>query len=301
MRRIHGRLQIIASLVFLAAFFLATGLAKAATQAITMTPTSTSQIIQPGSTYRGSFQVFNQGETPYAFKVYSAPYHVSGEDYTPDFTVLPSAPDVKSWFAFSIAGSHLDPGQSATVDYSISMPLNTPPGGYYAAVFAETHYPKRAGNIKLNGRVGQIFYLQAAGPVAKKGEILSWQANILQKPPLTSALRLQNSGGVHYPAIIKINVQDAFGHSKYSLKTTKEVLPQTIRKLTVRWSKTPGIGLFKVTGSVSFLGRHQTLPDRWVLVMSQKARAVFAGLLALIVLFTAARPVYRRRRSRKAK
>jgi P pilus assembly chaperone PapD len=116
MKPSHGRLPVIASLVFLAAFCLAPGIAKAAPQVITMTPTSTSQTIQPGSTYKGSFQVFNQGQTAYAFQVYSAPYHVRGEDYTPDFTVLPSAPDVKGWFTFSTTGTYLAPGQSATVD-----------------------------------------------------------------------------------------------------------------------------------------------------------------------------------------
>jgi hypothetical protein len=181
------------------------------------------------------------------------------------------------------------------------MPQNTPPGGYYAAAFAETHYPKAASGVAVNERVGQIFYLQAAGPVAKKGEVLGWQANILQKPPLTAALRLENNGGVHYPASIKVSVQDAFGHSKYSLNTTKKVLPQTIRKVVISWSKTPDIGLFKVTGNVSFLDQHQVLPTKWVLVVSQKIRLGLAGLLALIVVFSAMRPVYRRRRPKKAK
>ena len=282
-------------MVFLAVLSLAPGLAKAAPQAITMTPTSTSQVIQPGSTYKGSFQVLNQGSAPYTFQVYSAPYHVRGEDYTPDFTPLPGKPDVKGWFTFSTTSSHLDAGQAATVNYSIQMPANTPPGGYYAAVFAETHFPKTGTGVNLNERVGQLFYLQAAGPVAKKGQLLTWQAGLLQKPPLTSALRLENSGGVHYPAAIKVNVQDAFGHSKYSLTTTKEVLPQTVRKVTVSWHKTPSIGLFKVTGSVSFLNQRQTLPTKWVLVVSQTIRMVVIGLLAIIVAFTVGRIVYRRR------
>lgn len=265
-----------------------------------MTPTSTSQIIQPGSTYKASFQVLNQGGAPYTFRVYSAPYHVDGEDYTPDFTALPTMPNVKNWFTFSTAGGHLDPGQSATINYSINMPANTPPGGYYAAVFAQTHLPKSASGVNLNERVGQLFYLQAAGPVAKKGELLSWQANILQKPPLAVAIRLENSGGVHYPAIIKVSVQDAFGHPKYSFTTTKEVLPQTIRRVPISWDKAPNIGLFKVSGSVSFLNQHHTLPAKWVLVVSQKVRLVLAGLLALIVLFVVARLVLRRRSAKKA-
>ena len=267
----------------------------------TITPTSTDQVIKPGTVYKGSFQVLNQGGTAYSFQVYSAPYHVDGEDYTPDFTVLPTAPNVKSWFTFSTAGGHVNPGEEVNVNYSISVPPTTAPGGYYATVFAETHYPKAASSITLNERVGEIFYLQAAGPVVKKGEVLSWHSSLLQKPPLTSTLRLQNDGGVHYPAAIQVNVRDVFGHSKYGLTTTKEVLPQTIRRVPIIWDKAPAIGIFKVTGSVSFLNHHQTLPTKWVLVMSQKARVYLAGLITIVVLLAITRSAYRRRSTRKTK
>lgn len=296
----HCRLPIVASLMLFAAVSFTGGLAHAAPQSITMTPTSVSPVIKPGSVYKGSLQVLNQGGTAYTFQVYSAPYHVKGEDYTPDFTALPTAPNVKSWFKFSTTGGHVNPGQSITVNYAISMPANTPPGGYYAVVFAQTKYPKTA-SITLNERVGEIFYIQAAGPVTKQGELVSWQSAIFQKPPLTAVMRLENSGGIHYPAAIQVDVRDVFGRSKYSLSTTKEVLPQTIRRVTVSWSKAPSLGIFKVTGTVSFLNQHKTLPTKWVFVMSQTVRLVLLGLLVLIILLSAARHAYRRRSAGKTK
>jgi len=301
MRR-HYRLPIVAGLVLFGAVAFGGGLTHAASpQAITMTPTSASPTIKPGSTYKGSLQVLNQGSTPYSFQVYSAPYRVKGEDYTPDFTFLPTAPNVRSWFSFSTSGGQVNPGQSITVNYSVSMPANTPPGGYYAAVFAQTQYPKTANGITLNERVGEIFYIQAAGPVTKKGELASWQAGIFQKPPLTAALRLENNGTIHYPAAIQVNVRDIFGRSKFSLNTTKEVLPQTIRRVTISWNKAPAIGIFKVTGSVSFLNQHKTLPTKWVFVMSQTVRLVLGAILAVIILLGIARSAYRRRSARKTK
>ncbi len=208
---------------FMSVLALAAGSASAAPQVITLTPTSLDRVIQPGSAYTGSFQILNQGNTGYTFRVYAAPYSVKGEDYTPDFTVLPGAPKITDWFKFSTSSVHIEPGQSATVGYTITMPQSTPPGGYYAAAFAETSLPPKANSVVLNERVGELFYLQAAGPVAKKGEVITWQSGFFQKPPLTSILRLQNDGGVHYPATISVKVSDIFGHSKYSLKTTKEV------------------------------------------------------------------------------
>ncbi len=299
MRRLY-RLPIVAGLVLFGALSLGGGSAHAAPQAITMTPTSASPTIRPGSIYKGSLQVLNQGAAPYSFQIYSTPYRVKGEDYTPDFTFLPTAPNVKSWFSFSTPGGHVNPGQSITVNYAINMPADTPPGGYYAAVFAQTQYPKSANGITLNERVGEIFYIQAAGPVTRKGEVASWQSDLFQKPPLTAVLRLENDGTIHYPATIQVNVRDAFGSSKLSLNTTKEVLPQTVRRVTISWNKAPAIGIFKVTGTVSFLNQHKTLPTKWVFVMSQTVRLVLGAILLVIILLGVLRYAYRRR-SAKAK
>lgn len=274
--------------------------AGAAPQVITLTPTSLDRVIQPGSSYNGSFEILNQGQGGYTFHVYAAPYGVKNEDYTPNFsTPLPGAPNVTSWFKFSTTSVHVDPGQSATVNYTITMPANTPPGGYYAAAFAETKLPPKANSIVLNERVGEIFYLQAAGPVAQKGELLTWQSGFFQEPPLTSTLRLKNAGGVHYRAVINLDVQDIFGHDKYKLQTVKEVLPQTIRKVSLPWQKTPSIGLFKVKGTVSFLNQKKTLPTTWVLVMSQPIRIIFLVVLLAIILLLAFRAGYIRRRPSK--
>ena len=281
---------------------LAGAIAHAAPQAITITPTSVSPVIAAGTTYNGAIQVINQGSTTYDYKVYTAPYHVNGESYTPDFTPLPTVTNITNWFTLSQASGHVNQSQTATVNYSIHVPAGTPAGGYYAVIFAETQVPKTAGNITLNERVGEIVYVQVAGDVKQSGKILTWQAHWLQQPPVTAALRLENDGGVHYSAALKVNVRDIFGNSKYELNTTKEILPQTIRRLPISWDKSPALGLFKITGNVTYLGAAHQLPTRWVLVASNKVRLIFAGLIVLIILILVirSRRGKRRRRSTKA-
>jgi len=296
------RLQVIGvAVVVLASVLAARGSAGAAPQVITMTPTSLDRVIQPGGSYNGSFRILNQGQSSYVFHVYAAPYSVKGEDYTPDFIPLPGKPDVASWFTFSAKTIHINPGQTVTVNYTVNMPKNTPPGGYYAAAFAETKLPPKPNSVVLNERVGELFYLQAAGPVAHKGKVLTWQSGLFQAPPLTSALRLENDGGAHYPATVNYQVQDIFGHNKYKLKTVKEVLPQTIRRLTIPWKATPAIGIFKVKGTVSFLNQKQTLPTKWVLVMSTTIRIILLIIIGLIILFVVFRKTHRRQPNKKSK
>jgi hypothetical protein len=272
------------------------GIAYAAPQDITMSPTSVSQVIQPGATFSGNFLVVNQGKSGYNFQVYASPYHVSGEDYTPDFTPITNAPQVADWFKFATTSGYIDAGATKSVGYTITVPKGTPPGGYYAVAFAETKFPQTGNSITLNERVGEIFYLQAAGPVEQKGQVVGWESKFLQSPPLTSTLRIEDSGGINFPANITVKVEDVLGQPKYTLETIKQILPQTIRRVTVPWSGTPKFGLFKVTGQVSFYGQTHVLATKWVLVMAPEVRLIVGGIFGLLVILLIASFVFRRKK-----
>ncbi len=275
------------------------GAAHAASQEITITPTSASPEITPGASQEGTFQILNQGQTDYPFQVSSAPYHVSGEEYTPDFTPLPSVTPADKWFSFSGAGGELKAGQAATIKYTITVPKDVAPGGYYAVVFAQTAFPEQPGSITLNKRVGEIFYIKVAGQVSEKGALLNWDSDFLQEPPLLANIRLVNTGGVHYPATIQVNVRDIFGQSKYSLETTKEILPQTIRKVPIAWNDTPFIGIFQITGNIQMLGQTQQLPTKWVFIMSMPVKIGLIIMLAGATIVIAMRFMARKRAAKK--
>lgn len=289
-------------LVFAAALilpWLTAGIVHAAPQAITITPTSASPTIAAGTAYKDSLQIINEGQTGYDFTVYGAPYHVNGEAYTPEFIALPNAPKVNTWFNFSQTTGFIKPGHTLTIAYTITVPSGTLPGGYYAAAFAQTVYPKSSGSIALSERVGELFYIEVPGAVVRKGSLLSWQSGFLQQQPLTAAVRLQNEGSIHYPTAINMTVKDVLGHTKYNLTVTKNLLPQTIRKVSFDWQQAPAVGLFRVGGSVNFLGQNHTLPSRWVLVLSPAARIVLGIVAGILVLMAIGQRANRHRIQRR--
>jgi hypothetical protein len=273
--------------------------ALAAPQEITMTPTVVNQAVQVGTTYEGSFQILNHGASNYDFKVYALPYHVSGEAYEPGFTYTPGATKVSDWFKFAVTKATIKPGDSITVPYSITVPVNTPPGGYYAVAFAETKFPEVTNGVTLNQRVGEIFYLQVPGELKQSGDLLNWDVSMFQSNPLTAAVRIQNSGNLHFATNIHVAVSDIFGSAKYTFDTTKFLLPQTIRKIPISWDKTPSIGLFKVNGTATILGKTHNLPTRYVLVMSPLARLIFAVLFVAIILGAGSSTIIKKKRNRK--
>lgn len=280
------------------AFLLAPN-ADAASVVLTITPTTVTPVINPGAVYSGNFQVINQGTTSYPVEIYPAPYSVKTEAYTPDFTPVPGQPNIVSWFHFSTSAATIQPNQSLTVNYQINVPKNTQPGGYYAVAFAQTHSTKSAAGIVINERVGEIFYIQVAGSVPKSGKLLTWSTSFLQIPPITSIIRLEDDGGFNYASNIQVVVRDVFGNPKYTLTTQKEVLPHTIRKIIITWPQTPSLGLFKVNGYVTVLGKTKSLSTIYVLVVSQTVRKVLLVIVVAIVAIAVALGAARRSRNHK--
>jgi hypothetical protein len=278
---------LVAVFVVLSAIYFGCHVVYAASEVLTISPTAIKPVINPGTTKTGSFQAINQGQQAYSVIIYAAPYSVKSEAYTPDFSPIPGAPAVASWLHFSQTSGTLQPGQALTIDYLLTVPADTPAGGYYAVAFVETQAPKTATGVIVNEQVGEIFYIQVAGPVNQAGKILTWSSPFFQKPPLTAILRLENNGGLFYFSNITIVVRDIFNTPKFTLVTQKAVLPQTIRRITDTWTKTPSLGFFKITGSATILGHNQILSTKYVLVMSKTVRYVFlvvAGLLILAII-----------------
>jgi hypothetical protein len=266
---------------------------------LTITPTSVQPLINPGATFSGSFQVINQGSDTYSVIIYGAPYSVKTENYSPDFVAIPGQPNVSDWFKFSIVQATIQPTQSQTVNYTISVPSGTQPGGYYAAAFAETQSPPNASGVIIKERVGEIFYIRVAGAVPQSGKLLTWSVPFWQTPPITSTIRLEDSGGYNYASNVQVVVRDIFGNPKYTLTTLKEVLPHTIRRIIVSWPQSPSLGLFKVTGYVSILGKNQTLSTKYVLVMSSTVKKVTLIVVIAIIIVVILTFIIRRKRQPK--
>lgn len=287
MRRVSW-LGLIVFCLLVAVFIFLPSKASAATQEITMTPTEAHISLKAGGTYNGTFSVLNQGKNNFKYIVYATPYSVKGENYTPDFTLLPGAPIVTNWIKFSSSGGLLSPGQSSTVNYSLSIPPDTSAGGYYLVAFAQTENPGAVQGVTINESVGLIFYINTPGKVTNKGSLLSFDSTFFQTPPLTSSIRIKDSGGLNFESTINYQISDIFGNQKYVLKGGKELLPKTIRLITIPWPGTPSIGIFKVSGSVSFLNHSYKLGTKYVIVMSKTDRAYFlisfTTLIAVLII-----------------
>lgn len=271
-----------------------------AAQAITVTPTSIDKTILPGQTVKGQTQVLNQADSPFDFKVYAAPYSVTGEEYDPSFTPIPGATDVSSWIKLKAAKKRLEPFSVSPLDYIIAVPADAKPGGYYAVIFAETESKVEGTGVTTQKRVGTVAYIKVAGDTVERGRVITWSVPWLQEPNMIQTLRIENSGSSHFAATIRTTVKDLFGSTKLSYAQRRNVLPEKIRRVDIVWEKTPALGIFKVDGNVEILGNTTKLNTKYVLVMSQPIRRGLLILLITIILLVTGKQVYKKRKKKKA-
>ena len=258
--------------------------AHAASGGLTISPTSATPTVAPGSSYTGQLLVMNQGEVDIDYNVYATPYGVTGEDYQPYFTPIKGATDITKWFSFGNTGDTLKVGQQDTIPYTITVPKGTGAGGYYATIFAETSDKGSAGVITRK-RVGMIVYLRVSGNAVEKGSVDTWNVSWLQDPPFNADVKVGNEGSVYFQAKVKVTVSDLFGSPKFSYERDPEILPQKVRDIPITWQNGATFGLFKVSGEVDYLNTTQNLPTRIVFIANTPMRLLtLAMLLAFVAI-----------------
>lgn len=248
---------------------------------ITITPSSTAVTVKPGASVTKKLTVLNEGVTPYTFNVSVAPYSVVGTEYNPSFIPIAGTTNASSWIQLSApVSNYLGIRSIANIDYSITVPANTAPGGYYAVIFAKTT-PLPGSSIRSSSQVGNIIYLTVAGAVKRAGS-----AHMDQVPLFTSerqlalGITLSNTGGVHYVAATHLSVQTILGKRVYANSSQHYVLPQTVRDVSGVW-KTPSFGIYRVTGNATVNGKRIVLPGKWLVVVHSN---VIIGLVLLLLV-----------------
>lgn len=256
-------------------------------QSITISPTYADIAVNPGSSMSGSVKLIDTGTTDFSATIAPTPYGVTTEQYDQSFQQTTGFRDASSWFHFSQTSYAMKPHMVSNVPYTITVPPQTGPGGYYAAVFAETTPSASASDgVQTRERVGTIFYIRVNGAVQEGGSLASWRVAFFQVArPIKATIRVTNSGDVHFVADSTIVVRNVIGNRTTQVESKHFVLPGTTRAIPVSWLGGSMIGLYKVGGSVTFLQKTYPLPDRYVLLMPVIGYILIAGgLLALTAL-----------------
>jgi len=267
-------------------------------QVITVTPSSTDVSIDPGGGVSKSIDIINGGESAFAIALSTSPYHVTGEEYDPQFTQLPGTVDASEWVHLSTKSTTVAGNNTLTVPYTIDVPKNAAPGGYYAVLFAETRTDNTQTGVVSHNKVGNILYITVNGAVKSGGNLTGYKLPLLHfVGPIPIGTKVSNSGGTHFITNITYTVTDFKGNTVFKATFDRYILPQTEREIKSSFTPQAAVGLYTVHRSATVAGVLKTLPDQKIFVINPALLVAITFLLGILIGL----PLQRARQRRRSK
>jgi hypothetical protein len=258
--------------------------------------------LKAGSTYEGEFKVYNNGTEDFSYVVSAAPYSVTDESYSSQYTVINSYNRISNWFTFDHTEGFLKSGEFDEVHYVVNVPYDTVGGAQNAVIIVETKDPLNTNSmVQATARIGLTVYSRVDGENIKEcGKIIELKApTFLLNPPMTVSARVENCGNVDLAMKQVMNVYPLFSNEPIYTNADKptilQTLPETRRYNEISWEASPAIGIYWIEEIVTYGGKVETLKK--IVVVCP------LWLIILIILFIGAAVfwVVSRNRDRKGK
>ncbi|MBQ3293876.1 hypothetical protein IJG96_01965, partial [Candidatus Saccharibacteria bacterium] len=241
--------------------------------AVKISPVANAIQIKAGQSQNYQFTLENLSPKDYKFKLYTAPYSVTNEDYDADFTNETNYNQVMRWITFEDdSGSFVkDPvytikaGEKRSIIYRVSVPDDIPEGGQYCVIFAESvdtddfSGSGTSAGIGSVSRVSLILLGHGDGDTRDTAEITDFSlTGMFSAKNIDAMTKVKNTGNTDFLAVYDLTVKSIFGTPIYANSDNFIVLPGTERKFTTSWAEAPLFGIFNVNLTVNALDQTRT-------------------------------------------
>jgi hypothetical protein len=265
--------------------------------------------LAPGAVVEDVVAVSNPGDQPITLRIYASDAITTA---TGAFDLLAAGEeptDVGSWISLAADEISLDPGQTADIPFTLTVPGNASPGDHAGGIVASmTVEGEQDGSaVLVDRRVGSRVYLRVDGPLqpALVVEDLSaaFDGGSATSGRVTLRYTVRNTGNVRLPAAQRVQIEGPFGTGVVDreLDELPEILPGSALGQEVVVDDVTALG--RLSASVVVLpaevpgastGPSSASATVWALTTAQ----VVFGLVLLVVLAALSWWVGRRRRRR---
>jgi hypothetical protein len=211
--------------------------------AISLVPPTLEFSSQAGQTVTGKIKIYNDEKDFKTFYLSTANFTAGGEGGEPKFNFQTDVSDLASWMTFDADKVELQPGATASVGVTITIPKVADPGGHYAGVFFGSTPPEK-GTVKIEQRTGTLVILRVEGAVREAATIQSFTSatgkSVFSRLPVGLVLRIQNTGNVHFRPKGTVTIRNMFGGVTTTIDINPKegaVLPNSVRKFDLLWKK----------------------------------------------------------------
>lgn len=219
-------------------------------QTITVSPTLFDIKATPGQTWTSEIKIVNNNLHDLTVYLETVNFTASEESGRPAFIPI-NANDTKGetlaeWIEATPEGVFVPKQKSVSVPFSVTVPVDAPPGGHYAAILVGTKPNKGEGNnaaqVQTSQFVTSLLFLKVDGTIIEKGLIRSFVADksIVQTPEASFTARFENQGNVHLQPQGDIQIFNMWGQERGVIPVNQrtqfgKVLKETIREYNFGW------------------------------------------------------------------
>ena len=235
-------------------------------------PMSQKIILTPGETYRGTVSVTNPNSAtaPFYYLAQPAPFTVTSEDYDTDFGKETNYTQMYKWMTIENPEGSVEPNNSEDIRFSITVPMDAPAGGQYAAIRVANNKNKFLEDSKENSlnineqlEIVSVIYASVAGNTRETGNVLENNIpSFILNSPLSASSLVENTGNVHDDAEYILQVYPLFSDEEIYTNEedplTKTIMPETKRLVTQEWDTSSTIGIFKAKQTIKIFDQTST-------------------------------------------
>ncbi len=297
------KINIFSSLIVAGIFFLlfTPSIAKGVENvSLTISPPINELRLEPGSKSTYGLSLYNNSSQPIIVNLRASEFFPEGDDGQVNISDE-SLPQTKDWITISPARVKLLPKKSKTISYTIALPKNASPGGFYFAIVASSTNHKYSGAEKkavesgasVIASVSELVLVRINGPVNYNARISQFsthnQKRFFNYGPVDLNIKIKNLSNVHSVFSNTVVVNNLIFPEKYVLHLkSQRILPQAVRLFKTQVPNKWHFGYYKAALTTTYAGGNnlQSVIMFWIVPVREIAigLAVTALIILLIII-----------------
>lgn len=160
--------------------------------------------LAPGGKHSDTIRLtndFQEGET-FTFYPQAVNFRQAGESGVAQLYIneeLPDSADASDWISFAEESYTVSFGESVTSNYTLTIPPDAEPGGYYIALVYKKQETENVSNVAIGEAIGSLLFITVEGDLDRNGELLEFKTDkrLYDFTPVEFSIRYKNTGNVH--------------------------------------------------------------------------------------------------------
>ena len=209
-------------------------------KALTVVPPRLELEGDPGVTVNSEFKVINESAETQTYYTQVENFEAKDELGNPQF--VQTKEGLAIWTSVAATVS-VAPGEKKSIPFTIKIPRNAEPGGYFASIFVRTTPPpSQGGEVSIGARLGTLVLLRVNGDIQEGVDILEFSTKDKKRfhtsLPIELYYRFQNTGADRVRPEGEVIIKNIFGLKAKVLSANRSegsVLPRSIRRFEMAW------------------------------------------------------------------